>query len=761
MNKAITDGVLLMPPAFQNGLDVWSSGNGTPGSDTYDGAVNAALVPADQDFGHCLELQKSSSVQKLRYMGETPLLPGCYLQVRARVKAVAGNLPDVRIAAWAGAAGGGHVNGVIEVGPTKTLVTYGDVVEVSAIIGSGARNGVDMPWGSEAIYGHFGLDLTGPNGGVVRIDDIEIEDVTSVFLRDMISLVDVRDFGAAGDGTTDDSLAFTAANAAANGREILVPAGVFHLADDVTLTEPVRFEGTVTMPTAKMLLLTKSFDLPSYIDAFGDEELGFRKAFQALLNNADHDSLDMCGRKVTVTGPIDMQAAVPNKTSYATRRVIRNGQLQATGSAVWDSEIVTSQATYDAGDSRKLTNVADIANIAVGSLVEGNGVGREIYVRSKNIGAGEITLNAPLYDADGTQNFTFTQFKYLLDFSGFSNLSQFALSNIEFQCERKCSGIRLAPSGLAFQLSDCFVSRPKDRGVTSIGTGCQGILIDRCQFLSSEDALDVPERSSIAINVNANDAKLRNNRATRFKHFALLGGGNSVVLGNHFFQGDNVSGGVRTAGLIIADNSTSTTITGNYIDNCTIEWTNERDSTPDFVAGFSFSSVSITDNIMLCSDVAPWFSFIVVKPHGTGHFLNGVNVSGNRFRSLNGTIDRVERVDTSFSDLNFDRTKNVAFEANSFHNIRQQVFNPLRVRHSEASPAATWVVDTGEDLPFGGYLRGVDSVVALDKIQDASGAASFAMPYVRTAQGAAKTQMHLVWDRPVSGEVALAVRIDT
>ena len=102
MNKAITDGLQLMPPAFANGLDVWSSQDGTPGSDTYQNATNAAFIPADQDFGGCLELVKNQSVQKLRYMGETPILPGCYLELRARVKAVSGNLPAVRIAAWAG-----------------------------------------------------------------------------------------------------------------------------------------------------------------------------------------------------------------------------------------------------------------------------------------------------------------------------------------------------------------------------------------------------------------------------------------------------------------------------------------------------------------------------------------------------------------------------------------------------------------------------------------------------------------------------------
>jgi len=42
----------------------------------------------------------------------------------------------------------------------------------------------------------------------VRVDDFLIEDVTSAFLRDMLGIVDVRDYGAIGDGVTDDSAAF-------------------------------------------------------------------------------------------------------------------------------------------------------------------------------------------------------------------------------------------------------------------------------------------------------------------------------------------------------------------------------------------------------------------------------------------------------------------------------------------------------------------------------------------------------------------------
>lgn len=761
MNKAITDGLLLMPPEFDNGLDLWSSGDGTPGSDTYDGALNAALVPADQDFGGCLELQKTDATQKLRYMGQTPLLPGCYLQITARVKAISGNLPSVRIAGWAGDASEAHVTGLTETGPATALTSYGEVVEVRSIVGTGDRGGVDMVWGTEPVYGHFGLDLTGSNGGVVRIDDIEITDITGVFLRDMLSQVDVRDYGALGDGVTDDSAAFEAADAAAAGRRVFVPAGVHYLAGSVTLNSEVEFEGTVTMPADKMLLLTKSFDLPHYIDAFGDEELAFKKAFQALLNNADHESLDMGGRKVTVTAPIDMQAAVPNKSSYATRRVIRNGQLEATGTSVWDTVSVTSQATYSTASATKLTNVINVASIPVGALVEGVGVGREIYVRAKNDAAKEVTLSAPLYDAVGTQTFTFRDFKFMLDFSGFSTLSKFSMSDIELQCEGICSGIRLAVTGDTFHLRDCFISRPKDRGLTSIGSGCQCMLIDRCQFLSSEEALAVSQRKSITLNANSNDVKLRHNRAVKFRHFAMLGGSNNMVIGNHFFQGDGEADGVRTAGLILAASHSSSTITGNYIDNSFIEWTNELDPTPDFVSGYSFSALSIADNIFLSGDVAPWFSYIVVKPHGTGHYLNGVNVTGNLFRSINGTIDRAERVDTSFANLDFANFKNVTFAGNTYHAVTYQAMNPLRIRHSQSSAAGTWTIGPDGELPFGARARGIDGVVMLDAIVNGSGAQVSAMPYSKLQQGAAKDLIQLVWPEAVKGEVAVLVRIDT
>ncbi len=760
MNKAITDGLVLMPTPFANGLDVWSSGDGTPGSDTYENAANALFVAADQDFSGSLELLKTQNTQKLRYMAQTPILPGCYLRISAKVKAISGNLPSVRIAGYAAAGNGAHVNGVQEFSAFTTLQNYGEVVEVSAIVGTGNRGGVDMVWGTAPVYGHFGIDLVGPNGGIVRVDDVQIEDVTSVFLRNMISLVDVTDYGAIGNGNTDNSAAFDAANAAANGRTVFVPAGNFRLASDVTIDTAIKFEGRVSMPDNAVLLLRRNFDLPTYIEAFEDEEVAFKKAFQALLNNADHETLDMGGRKVNVTGPLDMQSTVPGTNSYATRRVIRNGQLEAAASAAWNTEVFSSAATYSPSDSRTLTAVTNVASIPIGSLVQGTGVGREVYVRNKDLARQEITLNKPLYDAEGRQNFTFRKFKYLIDFSGFNALSKFILADIEFQCNDRCSGIMLARGGITFQVRDSFISRPTDRGITSIGTGCQGVMIDQCQFLSAEDALDVPARKSIGFNVNSNDAKIRNNRATRFRHFGLLGGSNNIFTGNHFFQGDGVNNGVRSGGIILASTSVGTVISNNYIDNCFIEWTNEHDPSPAFTSGFSFSALSVTDNMFLSGEVAPWFSYIVVKPHGAGHFLNGVSITGNRYRSLNGFIDRVDRVDTTFADLDMSRAKNVTMTANSYLGVTIQPSNPAPVEFTQSSVADVWTLDAGDQLPFGGEASSVDSVIALGAIRNTSNVRQYDMPYVDTSKGPNRDQIQITWPSAVKGKVQAMVRMD-
>ncbi len=759
MNKAITDGLVLMPPAFSAGLNLWSRGDGTPGSGTYLGQPNAAFVPADQDFGGCLELQKNDTVQKVRSFAQTPMQPGMYLRVTVRIKAISGNLPSVRIAAWAGNIGQTNVVTAPQTGPSVPLTAYGEVVTISAIIGAGNRTGVTMAWGTVPVYAHIGLDLTGSNGGVVRIDDITVEDATEVLHRKLMDWVDVRDYGAIGNGIADDTAAFIAADMAAAGRSVLVSAGTYFLAGTITFENSVRFEGTVSMAAASRLICRQNYDLDTYASAFGSVLEGFKRALQSLFFFNDHVSLDLNGRRILLTAPIDV-AAISGLTSFSQRRVLTHGQLEAVPGPAWDTVTVTSVGTYSISQPTRLTAVANVANVPIGARVSGTGVGREVYVLAKDVGAGTVDLSLPLWAAAGTRTFTFERFAYLLDFSGFSPLEKFEITNMELDCAGIASAVMLAKQGITFRVADTVFVKPKDRGITSIGFGCQGLFVDQCQFLSNEQALPAQSRTSIAININANDAKLRNNRVVRFAHFAVIAGTGNIILGNHFFQGDSETLGVRKAGIVLTALNARTLMTGNYIDNAFIEWTNEHDAEPEFVNEFSFGGLTVTGNIFLVSNMAPWFRYFVVTPRGPGHFIHGLSITNNAFRTLNGSIDRVEIVDTTHATLDYSRFRNLVFEANTFNGITQITSSPVTVEHTQNTAADTWVVDAAAYLPFASRARNVQSIVAEGAITNATNAAQYVMPYVQVEQGAQGALVNLRWPTAVKGLMHVTLRCD-
>ena len=759
MNKAITDGLVLMPPAFAAGLNLWSRGDGTPGSGTYLGQPNAAFVPADQDFGGCLELQKTDTLQKVRSFAQTPMQPGMYLRVTVRVKAVSGNLPSVRIAAWAGNIGQTNVASAPQTGASVALTSYGEVVTVSAIIGAGNRTGVNLVWGTVPVYAHIGLDLTGANGGVVRIDDIVVEDLTSAFHRKLMDWVDVRDYGAIGNGVADDTAAFAAADLAAAGRSVLVSAGSYFLAGTVTFENAVRFEGTLTMAAASRLICRRNYDLDTYAAAFGSVLEGFRRALQSLFYFNDHVTLDLSGKRVLLAAPLDV-AAISGLTSFTEHRVLANGQLEPIAGPAWDTTTVTSIGTYSVAQPTRLTAVTNVANIPVGARISGTGVGREVYVLSKDVGAASLELSKPLWAAAGTRTFTFDRYKYLLDFSGFSNLARFEISRMEFDCAGAASGILLAKQGTTFRIGDTIIDRPKDRGITSIGDACASISVEQCEFRSNEFSLPAQNRTTIAMNVNGNDAKIRNNRVVRFAHFAVICGSGNILIGNHFFQGDGETAGVRRAGIIFTSANTKSLLTGNYIDNSFIEFSNEHDAEPAFLSEYSFGGITLTGNVFTVNDVAPWFRFLVITPRGAGHFVHGLSVTNNVFRTLNCTIDRVEMVDTTFAILDYTRFRNVAFEANSFNGIDQATVSPVMVEHSQNTAADTWVVDASAYMPFAARARNVQSLVAEGAINSASNVPQYAMPYVQVEQGAQNTLVNLRWPAAVKGLMHVTVRCD-
>ncbi len=558
MNKAVTDGAELMPPPYAQAWEAYAGGDGR--ADAPGLGPDVRLVANDPDLGNCLELTKTGSVEALRYRGETPLLPCCYLRVSARVKLMAGPPPAARIAGFAGGPAGVPVADAQTEGPSQRLPEDGAVAEVSAIVGPGARLGVDMVWGPDALFGHFGLDLTGPEGAVVRIGQIVIEDVTAVFLSERISQIDVRDFGAAGDGETDDSAAFTAADAAAKGRSLLVPPGRFFLGCDLTLSSRVRFQGHLVMPDAATLLMRQQFDLPSYAAAFGEAPLGLRKALQALLLPEAPSQLDMKGEVVSLTGPLRVKA--PRRmTKKPRRKTLCNGRILAVAGPDWSPQERRTRVRWSPDRPKRLNDLRIAVQIPLGAYVTGAGVRHETYVSARDLEARSLELNDCLGGGGGLRDLTFTRFQYLLDFNSLPALYDFALVDVELCCEGLASGVLLAPQGANVRLSGCTIRDMRDRGVTSPGSGCSCLVLDRCSFVSSRRTA-LPY---LGFNATANGLRLVDCRSEGPHTFGHFAGTHMLMSGCHVTN----TTGAPHPGLVLARGA-ACLLSGNHFEDCTV-----------------------------------------------------------------------------------------------------------------------------------------------------------------------------------------------
>ncbi|MGB8623111.1 MAG: right-handed parallel beta-helix repeat-containing protein, partial [Paracoccaceae bacterium] len=210
----------------------------------------------------------------------------------------------------------------------------------------------------------------------------------------------------------------------------------------------------------------------------------------------------------------------------------------------------------------------------------------------------------------------------------------------------------------------------------------------------------------------------------------------------------------------LTSTNVKTTMTANYIDNCFLEWTNEHDPEPGQNNELSFGGLTITGNIFTCIDVASWFRFLVIKPAGPGHFLQGLNVSGNTFKAINGNIDRVDYVDTTYAELEMNRMRNVIFEGNAFNGVAQFVSNPVQLQFDKNTDTKTWVCDFAGFLPFGGWARNMTALTTEGQILDANDVNVAALPYAEVEQGPDKDRIHLVWPQPSRGRVQMTARMD-
>ena len=233
-----------------------------------------------------------------------------------------------------------------------------------------------------------------------------------------------------------------------------------------------------------------------------------------------------------------------------------------------------------------------------------------------------------------------------------------------------------------------------------------------------------------------------------------------MFIGNHIYSGDGADVGVRKAGIVITYPASKTYFTGNYIDNCFIEYSNEHDPFPDFSSEYTFGATTITGNIFICQHCAPWFSWIVVTPRGAGHSISGMNVTSNVFSARQGNVDRVESIDTTFSSLAYNSFKNINFADNTFNGTNKVTASPLFMEFNQNTDSATWAIDTAGQLPFGGRARNLVSLVTEGPITNAAAAVQYVMPYCEVEKGTGGQTVNLRWPSAVKGRVQATIRVD-
>ncbi|QPH55510.1 right-handed parallel beta-helix repeat-containing protein [Pontivivens ytuae] len=538
---------------------------------------------------------------------------------------------------------------------------------------------------------------------------------------------------------------------------MLVPEGEYLIGRSITLDAHMRFTGRISDASPGRIAFTANYNYDTYLQAFQDEQVALERALQALYGFTDHTDLDLCGRSIALSRPIDVHAEVGDRDTFGVRRVIHNGQLSASSSSDWDVGMSSSTASYDAAvDQLKLTNVTNIAAVERGSLVQGTGVGREIYVREVDIPNATITLSQPLYAAPASQTYTFTRFRYMLDFSGFTSIQRQCLRQIEFNCGRRASALMLGRAGIAWHIEHCWFVRPKDRGITSIGEGCNGISIESNEFISPETDLNVEDRTAIAVNTNKNDMKIRNNRVVQFLHFAVIAGGGHLLVGNHWWQGDGVvENAARSAGVIFCNRNVKTTMVGNYCDNAFIELTDEYNANSS--SNRAYGALTITGNIFTASSIPNWFTYIRLAPIGPDQEIDGITVTDNSFKTIGGDfMDRVESVDDDRGSFDHARTVNVTFTGNLYEQIGTRTASPLLVTGFNLFPSTTWNILTSGRLPFGGRAMRVQSIAPVSTLSGWDGR----MPQVALQQQTDGSGVSLTWQDSIAGEILVTVRSD-
>ena len=462
---------------------------------------------------------------------------------------------------------------------------------------------------------------------------------------------------------------------------------------------------------------TKQLMISRYLKANqNNHDLALAAALKDLFSVGTSSTLDLEGVTLTLSRPMDVALAAGIKKSTTFCR-ITNGILTVNKDI--PNQSLTKQGGFAA--SAVTITLADTKGITRGMHISGPGLSRETYV-TEVINGTEIGINTYAISAQSNQQYTFTKFAYLLDFSGFDQLTKLNIDHVNFSLNGMISGMMLGNDGIGNHIENNWFVDPKNRGITDFNGGAKGISINNNEMTSNDDAYQNPQRYPIGITISNNDAKIRSNRIARFRHAIVIHGGGALIVGNHWWQGTSDE---RTAGLVFTGRRVKGLVDGNYIDNSWIELSNESAAANTTPIG----RISIVGNHFTSAwqhaDAAK-FSWIRIAPYTVNAPVGGILVTGNTFISLQIYVLRSESVDNTHGSVDLTKFEDVYFSDNTWEKVTNRTYNPITVKKEipQGQETSTVVFQTENQVPFGAQINAV-TAVGLNNMRYADGTEAF------------------------------------
>lgn len=405
-------------------------------------------------------------------------------------------------------------------------------------------------------------------------DSSFVQDGTGAVTRTMQDkardLISVKDFGAVGDGATDDTSAIQAALAhAGTTKTVLIPNGNFVVTGNCVANSPVIFDGflTITSATVKFELKSQPIVLTDYRKIYmgsnwnvssADCSVALSRAVNELLTSFKYYTLDGEGWRAELQSEI--QVIPPTTGFYGQFKTIQNLQI---------------------------------------ILKSGFG--------NRNSTSGIVTpnLNAFAFNVTGTAP---------------SSVYGIIFENIQIYCAKNGSGISFnLPDNQESEINACRITNFYLKAITASNP----IRINGCNISGGDFGLYDADRTITGIEILNGDSEIIATTISYCKYGIVVQGESLLISDCHIFNGSTDN---KSAIIYVKDNMADLFINGCYLDNGPVLI--ERQLTYA-----NFGRVHITDSLFTWSAYSRGNrSFVIAKPVGSNIPLRGITVTGCQFR---------------------------------------------------------------------------------------------------------------------------------